>query len=172
MFIKNIYNFAIKPYIVSSTPVVAMAAIVLVLCIPAYACGDETGSTCGNEEDDARYLLTQAVDAVNKNEEKALTWFTEQSHGFRTEDLYVYCIGPDHMMDAHPDPRLNHTDVTQTLIDKNGYHFGVVMLKEAKPGVISNITYLWPRLEDTKPSIKHTMFTQIKDQICAVGYYE
>ena len=46
------------------------------------------------------------------------------------------------------------------------------MLKEAKEDQISNITYLWPRLEAAQPSVKHTMYTRVKDQICAVGYYE
>jgi hypothetical protein len=139
---------------------------------PAFACGDESGSSCGNDEDDARYLLTQAVAAVQKDETSALTWFTEQSHGFRTEDLYVFCIGPDHVMSAHPDPKINHTDVTKSLIDTSGHHFGDEMLTEAKEGVLSNITYLWPRLDGYKPSVKHTMYTKVKDQICAVGYYE
>ena len=138
----------------------------------ASACGDETGSTCDNAADDARYLLKTAVAAVEKDELAALRWFTEQSHGFRTEDLYVFCIGPDHVMDAHPDPKINHTDVTQSLIDKSGHHFGEEMLENAKAGVISDITYLWPRLESSTPSLKHTMYTKVKDQICAVGYYE
>ena len=139
---------------------------------PALACGDETGSSCDTSEDDARYMLTEAVAAVRKDEAQALQWFTEQSHGFRTEDLYVYCIGPDHIMAAHPDPKINHTDVLQTLIDTNGFHFAEVMLKEAKEGQINNITYLWPRLDGYKPTVKHTMYTKVKDQICAVGYYE
>ena len=158
-----------------SRTVAPFAAVLLVSTLPishASACGDETGSSCDNAEDDARYLLKSAVTAVQKDEPKALTWFTQQSHGFRTEDLYVFCIGPNHVMDAHPDPKINHTDVTQSLIDKNGYHFGEEMLRNAKDGEISNITYLWPRLESYKPSVKHTMYTKVKDQICAVGYYE
>lgn len=138
----------------------------------AFACGDETGATCDTDEDDARTMLSAAVAAVEQDEPQALRWFTDQSHGFRTEDLYVYCIGPDHVMDAHPDPKINHTDVTQTLIDKNGFRFGDEMLKNAREGSISNITYLWPRLEAMRPSVKHTMYTKVKDQICAVGYYE
>ena len=140
--------------------------------LTAHACGDETGSTCDTDEDDARYMLKIAVAAVEKNEPQALQWFTEQSHGFRTEDLYVYCIGPDHIIDAHPDPKINHTDVTQTLIDNTGFHFGEEMLKNAREGSTSNIAYLWPRLEASKPSVKHTIYTKVKDQICAVGYYE
>lgn len=139
---------------------------------PAFACGDESGLSCDNDEDDARYLLSHAVAAVQKDEASALKWFTEQSHGFRTEDLYVFCIGPDRIMSAHPDPKINHTDVTQSLIDTSGHHFGDEMLKEAKEGVVSNITYLWPRLDGYKPSVKHTMYTKVKEQICAVGYYE
>lgn len=138
----------------------------------AYACGDESGSSCSTDRDDARYMLDEAVKAVQKDETSALTWFTEMSHGFRTEDLYVYCIGPDHLMSAHPDPKINHTDVTQTLIDIKGYHFADEMIKEAKEGQVSDITYLWPRLETSKPTVKHTMYTKVKDQICAVGYYD
>ena len=151
-------------------------SILIPFCITtaseALACGDETGSSCALNEDDARYMLKEAVAAVQKDETKALTWFTEMSHGFRTEDLYVFCIGPDHVMDAHPDPKINHTDILQSLIDKNDFHFGEVMWKEAKEGEISDITYLWPRLETSRPSIKHTMYTKVRDQICAVGYYE
>lgn len=138
----------------------------------AFACADETGSSCDNAEDDATYLLKSAVAAVETDEVSALQWFTEQSHGFRTEDLYVFCIGPDHVMDAHPDPKINHTDVTRSLIDSTGFHFGEVMLRDAKAGTISNITYMWPRLDQMRPSVKHTMYTKVKDQICAVGYYE
>ncbi len=148
------------------------AAALLGPASPAQACGDETGSSCGSDADDARYMLAEAVAAVQKDEPQALRWFTEQSHGFRTEDLYVYCIGPDHIMAAHPDPKINGTDVTQTLIDVSGYHFADEMLKQAKEGVVSNITYLWPRLDGYKPSVKHTMYTKVRDQICAVGYYE
>lgn len=138
----------------------------------ALACGDEAGGSCDNDADDARYMLNAAVAAVKADEAQALRWFTEQSHGFRTQDLYVYCIGPDHVMDAHPDPKVKDTDVTRSLVDAGGFHFGDVMLKEAREGQIANITYLWPRLEAMKPSTKHTMYTKVKDQICAVGYYE
>lgn len=156
--------------------VVAALAFAGPLCLPfaspASACGDETGSSCDTSEDDARYMLKAAVAAVRHDEARALTWFTERSHGFRNDDLYVYCIGPDHVMAAHPDPKINHTDVLTTLVDASGFHFGAAMLKEARDGEISNITYLWPRLDGYKPSTKHTMYTKVQDQICAVGYYE
>jgi hypothetical protein len=158
---------------VSSFAFLSLSALFsLTTASEALACGDETGLSCSSEEDDARYMLKNAIVAVQKDEAKALLWFTEMSHGFRTEDLYVFCIGPDHMMDAHPDPKINHTDILQVLIDTNGFHFGEVMWSEAKEGRMSDITYLWPRLETSKPSVKHTMYTKVKDQICAVGYYE
>ncbi len=154
-------------------PALLLSAPLSLSAMPqTFACGDESGLSCGNDEDDARYMLSHAVAAVRKDEASALSWFTEQSHGFRTEDLYVYCIGPDHVVSAHPDPKINHTEVSTTLIDTSGYHFGEEMMKEAKEGSVSNITYLWPRLDGFKPSIKHTMYTRVKDQICAVGYYE
>lgn len=135
-----------------------------------FACGDETGSSCDNGEDSARPMLEAAVAAVQKDEAQALMWLTEQSRGIRTEDFCVYCIGPDHMMAAHPDPKIDHTDVLQTLIDKNDFHFGETMWKEARQGQISDITDLWPRLDGYKPSVEHRMYTGVEDQICTVGY--
>ena len=159
-------------YAISAMYTITLLSSCTVATTRALACGDETGSSCALNKDDPRYMLKEAVAAVRTDEPRALTWFTEMSHGFRTEDLYVFCIGPDHVMDAHPDPKINHTDILQTLIDKNNFHFGEIMWKQAKEGEMSDITYLWPRLETSKPSIKHTMFTKVKDQICAVGYYE
>ena len=109
--------------------------------------------------------------AVQRNGPVALKWFTEQSHGFRTMDLYVFCIGPDNILDAHPDPDLLGTDATK-LVDPLGHHFGQEMIQQAREGVISDVTYLWPRLNEAKPTTKHTMYTRVSDQICAVGYYD
>ena len=53
----------------------------------ALACGDETGLSCALNRDDARYMLKEAVKAVDNDEADALRWFTDMSHGFRTEDL-------------------------------------------------------------------------------------
>ncbi len=150
------------------------ASLVISVSPPAFACGDETGSSCDTGEDDARYMLKAAVVAVQNDEASALTWFTEQSHGFRTQDLYVYCIGPDHIMARTPTPRSTTPTSPQTLIDKTGYHFAEVMLKpRPRRGRSPTSPIMWPRLDALRaPSIKHTMYTKVKDQICAVGYYE
>ena len=149
----------------------AAAAAMRAASAPAYACGDETGLSCDSERDDARTLLKAAVAAVKKNESQALGWFTAQSHGFRTQDLYVFCIGPDHIMDAHPDPKIRGTDA-EKLVDDTGFAFGDAMIKAAQEGAMNDITYMWPRLGETKPYVKHTLFTRVADQVCAVGYYE
>ncbi len=153
--------------------VLAVSGLLPMAALPsmAAACGGEVPTSCDNDADDARYLLKLAVIAVKQNESQALGWFSDQSHGFRTQDLYVFCIGPQNIMDAHPDPKIKGVDASM-LVDTNGFHFGAEMIKSAKEGKISDITYLWPRLEGTKPYIKHTMFTRVADQICAVGYYE
>ena len=152
---------------------VALGGLLTFTALPsaAIACGGEVPTSCGSDADDARYLLKLAVIAVKQNEGQALSWFTNQSHGFRTEDLYVFCIGPDNIMDAHPDPKIKGVDATK-LVDSKGFHFGEEMIKSAKDGRLSDITYMWPRLDGAKPYVKHTMFTRVADQICAVGYYE
>lgn len=149
---------------------------VLAFCLAsgsgARACGGEVPTSCDDGgRNEARWLLDSAVKAVQRDEAQALTWFSERSHGYRTLDLYVFCIGPDNHVSAHPNATLRGTDATK-LADINGAAFGAAIIRDAKAGRFSDITYMWPRLEQSKPAVKHTMFTRVSDQICGVGYYE
>lgn len=149
---------------------------VLAFCLAtgsgAHACGGEVPTSCDEgSRNEARWLLDSAVRAVEHDEARALTWFSERSHGYRTLDLYVFCIGPDDRVSAHPNATLRGTDAAK-LADINGVPFGAAIIRDAKAGRIGDITYLWPRLEQSKPALKHTMFTRVSDQICGVGYYE
>ena len=149
---------------------------VLALCLAtasgAHACGGESPTSCDDgERNVARWLLNRAVKAIEHDEAQALTWFSERSHGYRTLDLYVFCIGPDNRVSAHPNATVRGTDATK-LADINGNAFGDAIVRDAAAGRISDITYMWPRLEQSKPALKHTIFTRVSDQICGVGYYE
>lgn len=138
----------------------------------AYACGGELPTSCDNgDRNEAKWLLNRAVHAVESDKDHALVWFSERSHGYRTEDLYVFCIGPDNHVSAHPNGSLVGVDASK-LVDITGKPFGAAMIESAKAGAVGDITYMWPRLERSKPSVKHTMFTRVSDQVCGVGYYE
>lgn len=151
------------------------ALSVLAFCLAAsgaHACGGEAPTSCDDgDRNEARWLLNNAIKAVEHDETQALTWFSERSHGYRTVDLYIFCIGPDNHVSAHPNATVRGMDAAK-LVDINGVPFGAAIIRDAKAGRISDITYMWPRLEQSKPALKHTMFTRVSDQICGVGYYE
>ena len=58
------------------------------------------------------------------------------------------------------------------VVGKKGYPLGKEIMEKATEGKVSEVTYWWPRPGSDKPLEKHTFFTKIGDQICAVGYYK
>ena len=59
----------------------------------------------------------------------------------------------------------------KSIKDSTGKSFGNEMFATAKEGVISEIDYMWPRLNTTGPVEKHSYYTRIGDEVCGVGYY-
>ena len=154
--------------------VMAMAACGA-MSLPAQACGDaESGLSCGDggSADDARWMLKRVVAAVTRDEPQALDAFTHGTNGFRTMDLYVFCVRTtDGVMDAHPNPDLLGRDA-RGLVDPNGKHFIVDMLDHAEEGRVAEIQYLFPKLGSTVPVPKTSFVTRVQDQVCGVGTYE
>ena len=70
----------------------------------ASACGfAEAPGDCGaSSESEARYMLQRVTAAVKADKVKALAEFNAGQNGFRTQDTYVFCVGPDGVMTAHP----------------------------------------------------------------------
>ena len=140
---------------------------------PARACGfGEAPGDCGQTpESEARDMLRRVAVAVQANEARALQQFARGQGGFRTVDSYVFCVGPDGVMSAHPNPALQGTDV-RGLHDSAGNHFIATMLQEARPGQVASIRYLFPRPSGTKELAKTTYYTRAGDQMCGVGFYD
>ncbi len=139
----------------------------------ALACGDsEAPVACGESaEGEARYMLLRVVSAVKTDEAKALLQFSHGEGGFRTQYSYVFCVGPDGVMSAHPNPVLQGQTVTD-LHDQTGNYFIATMLKTAKPGAVSEIRYLFPRPGGLVALPKTTYYTRASDQVCGVGVYD
>ncbi len=140
---------------------------------PARACGfGEAPGDCGQTpESDAREMLRRVVAAIQANEAKALQQFARGEGGFRTLDNYVFCVGPDGVMSAHPNPALQGTDV-RDLHDSTGNRFIATMLQDAKAGQVASIRYLFPRPGGTRELAKTTYYTRAGDQMCGVGFYD
>lgn len=149
-------------------------AFLLLLSPPgARACGfGEMPTPCGqaDAESDAKWMLKRVVMAVDADKAKALQEFAKGEGGFRTEDTYVFCVGPDGVMSAHPNAVLQGQDV-HDLHDSTGNYFIASMMKNAKPGVVQRISYLFPRPGSTKAEQKTTFYTRAGDQMCGVGVY-
>ena len=119
----------------------------------------------------ASWMLTRVALAIKADKPKAFADFTAGAKGFRTADTYVFCLGADGTMNAHPNPILRDHDV-RDLHDKTGNYFIKTMLQAAKPGEISVIRYLFPKPGSTVEEPKTTYYTKADDQICGVGVYD
>ncbi|MCJ2067973.1 cache domain-containing protein [Methylobacterium sp. J-030] len=161
-----------------NTRAAILAAVLVAAGLPqtALACGDsEAGLSCDDSgsgaEMGAKWMLSRASKAVTADKAKALTAFTKGTDGFRTADSYVFCVGPDGVMSAHPNPILQGHDVLG-LHDKTGNYFIKTMIDTAKPGQVSVIRYLFPKPGSTVEEPKTTYYTRTGDQTCAVGVYD
>ncbi|HQO28367.1 MAG TPA: cache domain-containing protein [Accumulibacter sp.] len=118
---------------------------------------------------EAKAMLDKAVAAVQKDKAGALAMFSKGEGGFKDRDLYPYCGGPDGNFTAHP------TLVGKSLKDlkdKSGRALGEEVYAAAKPGVVSEVAYMWARPGQTEPVAKVAYVTKVADQVCGVGYYK
>jgi signal transduction histidine kinase len=120
--------------------------------------------------EEAKAMLERAVAAIKEDKAKALDMFNKGEGGFKDRDLYVYCANAsDGIYTAHP---MHKGKQLKDVVGKKGYPLGKEIMEKATEGKISEITYWWPRPGSDKPLEKHTFFTKVGDQICAVGYYK
>jgi signal transduction histidine kinase len=120
---------------------------------------------------EAKTMLERAVAAVKADKAKALLEFSKGENGFKDRDLYVFCIGADGRIDAHPNATLMGQDA-KNMKDKNGKAFADEMLKVAQEGKFNQVDYMFPRPGSTEPVAKDSYVTRIGDQVCGVGYYK
>ena len=121
--------------------------------------------------EEAKAMLDKVVAAMQTDEAKALSMFTNGEGGFKDRDLYPYCVGPDGNFSAHP--TLVGTNATE-LKDKAGDPVGQKIIDAAntKAGEVAEVSYVWTRPGETTPVEKVAFVTKIGEQICAVGYYK
>ena len=58
------------------------------------------------------------------------------------------------------------------LKDKTGKPLGEEIYAKAQEGKITEVSYMWPRPDQTEPVQKVSYVTKVGDQVCAVGYYK
>jgi len=168
-------QFTSQPMMSRLLLVASMIAAGLACTAPASACGGfvEAPVSCDDPSPNgfASWMLGRVDKALKADKTQALGAFTKGTDGFRTADSYVFCVGPEGVMSAHPSPILQGHDV-RDLHDKTGNYFIKTMMQEAKPGQISVIRYLFPKPGSTVEEPKTTYYTKAGDQMCAVGVYD
>ena len=153
----------------------ALALAAMAASPSAQACGGfvEAPVSCDDPSPNgfASWMFTRVNKALKADRAKALDGFSKGTDGFRTADTYVFCVAPDGVMSAHPNPILRGHDV-RDLHDKTGNYFIKTMMESAKPDQVSVIRYLFPKPGSTVEEPKTTYFTRVDDQMCAVGIYD
>lgn len=121
---------------------------------------------------EAKAMLEKATAAVHADKAKALEMFSKGESGFKEKDLYVFCGGTDGNFTAHgAKPDLVGKSM-KGLVDKAGKAFGEEFYKAAQEGKVTEVSYMWPRPGEEKPSEKVAYVAKAGDQVCGVGYYK
>ena len=154
-------------------PVAAALTFIAMGSSLTKACGfEEAPANCGQTlEDDARYMLLRVAVGLKEDTPKVLQQIQDGENGFRTQDNYVFCIGPDGLMSAHPNPLLQGHDVRQ-VHDSLGHYFFAAMMKTAEPGKIANLRYFRSSPGNTTPVPTTSYYTRVTNQVCGVDAYD
>ncbi|RZP20773.1 MAG: chemotaxis protein [Burkholderiaceae bacterium] len=122
--------------------------------------------------EEAQQILTRTVNLVKANETVAFAMVTAGMGGLMIKDLYPFCIDSTGIMVAHP--YSTGQDMTE-FKSTDGVKVASVMLKNAKGGKISKVTYAIGRPTGTALSSdafkKITLYTKAGNFVCASGFY-
>jgi signal transduction histidine kinase len=126
---------------------------------------------------EAMAMLQKTMAAVKADKAKALEMIAKGEGGFLDGDLYPFCFNnTDGKVHPFPNPNakaLFGTD-ERTIKDAAGKNYGQELFDAAqKPeGQISEVSYVFSKPGDSKPSPKISFVTRVGDLGCAVGYYK
>ena len=129
--------------------------------------------------EEARELLLRATNLLKIDEIVGLTMMSVKSGGFVVKDLYPFCFDKKLTLVSHP---YNLGASMKDLKDIEGNSVSEIIMKNAKDGQISEITYTLGRhvLGDNKlpelyleSSMKKTaLYTRAGEYYCMSGYYK
>ena len=131
-------------------------------------------STAGHAQDrataeEAEAMLAGAIAHYEEvGRDQALADFNDADGGFRDRDLYVFCVGSDDTMVAHP--TIVGTDVT-TLADADGLEIGNRIIEIGRDDGEGTLDYRWANPTTGEVENKSTFIHAVGDDVCAVGYY-
>ena len=142
-----------------------MLVLPLLFLVAGPASAQEMGTAA-----EAKAMLEKVVSDMKANKAKTLQDITAGT--FNKQDLYPFCGGADGKFTAHGANKSLVGQSLKDLKDKSGKAFGEEIYKEAEAGKASEVSYAWPRPNETNPVPKIAYVEKVGDEICAVGYYK
>jgi signal transduction histidine kinase len=154
--------------------IVAASAAVLALSPAAFAQPTERST----DDYKARAMLRNVVAEVKINPEQAFDMFNEGKGRFLDGDIYVFCTNAEtgkFVATGNANAKDLLGQDVRTLKDAEGKAFGQEIYAAGKKpeGEITEVSYLFAKPTDPKPSAKTSFVTKVDDEYaCGVGYYK
>tara|TARA_B100002019_G_scaffold186968_1_gene161441 strand:+ start:232 stop:699 length:468 start_codon:yes stop_codon:yes gene_type:complete len=125
-------------------------------------------------KEEAREILDRTVNLMKSNKTVAFAMITAGGQGgLATKDLYPFCTSLSGIQVAHPygGAGLDMREFTSS----DGKKLYDIMVRNAKEGVISKVSYKFGRPEGASLTIKEytkvAFYTRVGNYICGSGYY-
>ena len=149
---------------------------VLFIIITFYIFSSQNLFAQNNEfgtEKEAREILDRAVNLVKSNKTVAFAMITAGGRGgLAVKDLYPFCTSLNGIQVAHP---YVAGDDMKNFTSSDGKKLFSIMVKNAKEGKISKVSYKFGRPSGTTLSIKEyfktVFYTRVGNYICGSGFY-
>jgi len=125
-------------------------------------------------KEEAREILDRTVNLMKSNKTVAFAMITAGGRGgLATKDLYPFCTSFSGIQVAHPygGAGLDMREFTSS----DGKKLYEIMVKNAKEGVVSEVSYKFGKPEGGSLTIKEytkvAFYTRVGNYICGSGYY-
>ena len=125
-------------------------------------------------KEEAREILDRTVNLMKSNKTVAFAMITAGGRGgLATKDLYPFCTSFSGIQVAHPygGAGLDMREFTSS----DGKKLYDIMVKNAKEGVVSKISYKFGKPKGGSLTIKEytkvAFYTRVGNYICGSGYY-
>jgi hypothetical protein len=122
--------------------------------------------------DEAQAMLKAAIDHYNSaGRDQALADFNAKAAPFFDRDLYVVCMGSDHIETANGGFPQYVGFSADTVMDSNGNPLGKTVWDTASAAAVNTVDYKWlnPVSNQTEP--KKLYFQKVGTEVCGVGVY-
>ena len=125
-------------------------------------------------KEEAREILDRTVNLMKSNKTVAFAMITAGGQGgLATKDLYPFCTSFSGIQVAHPYGGAGFD--MREFTSSDGKKLYDIMVRNAKEGVISKVSYKFGRPEGASLTIKEytkvAFYTRVGNYICGSGYY-